>query len=66
MTWGPFSAEAVTLDGELQKLHKEGRVSDALNAIKAALDKAHRVGPSNISYAEFEAACEARASAGER
>jgi hypothetical protein len=57
MSWGPFSAEAVTLDGALRRLHREGRTSDAIAAIKNALDIAHRTGPSNMTYAEFEAAC---------
>lgn len=54
MVWGPFSTEAVRLDSELRKLHKAGRISDALMLIESALDKAHREGPSNISYEEFE------------
>jgi hypothetical protein len=57
MSWGPFSAEAVLLDATLRRLHREGRTSDAIIAIKSALDIAQRNGPSNMNYAEFEAAC---------
>lgn len=55
MAWTPFSAEAVRLDSQLRKLHDEGRSSAALDAIKQALERAHREGPSNITYEEFEA-----------
>jgi len=54
MAWGPFSAEAVELDGVLRSLHAAGRTSEAVDAIKAALDKAHRAGPSNTTYGAFE------------
>lgn len=60
MAWTPFSAEAVKLDVEIRRLHKSGKISDALDLIKAALDKAHREGPSNISYEDFEAEYERR------
>lgn len=60
MAWTSFSAEAVTLDSQLRKLHREGRVSDAVEAIQRALEKAHRDGPSNISSMQFEAELEAR------
>lgn len=53
MTWNPFSAEAVILDSMLRKLHREGRVTDAIGAIEKALEEAHRNGPSNISYEGF-------------
>lgn len=59
MAWGPFSAEAVLLDSKLRKLHADGRISDALDAIEKALGKARATGPSNMSYAEFEAAADA-------
>jgi len=55
MAWGLFSAEAVKLDVMLRRLHKEGRTSDALGAIVAALEKAHRDGPSGTTYEDFEA-----------
>lgn len=64
MAWGPFSAEAVLLDSKLRKLHKDGRVSDAIGAIKEALEKARVEGPGNISYAEFEAAADVTAQQG--
>lgn len=54
MAWTGFSAEAVDLDTTLRKLHREGRVSEAIGAIKAALARAYQDGPSNISYEEFE------------
>lgn len=55
MSWGPFSAEAVALDTELRRLHRLGRVSEALGLISDALAKAHAEGPSNLTYAQFEA-----------
>lgn len=55
MAWTPFSAEAVRLDTQLRKLHKEGRLSEAVETIKQALERAHRDGPSNTTYEEFEA-----------
>lgn len=61
MAWTPFSAEAVRLDSQLRKLHREGRSSAALEAIKQALERAHREGPSNITYADFEAELEREA-----
>jgi hypothetical protein len=64
MAWTPFSAEAIRLDSQLRKLHAQGRISDALNVIVAALDKAHRGGPSNTSYEAFEAEVEKEASHG--
>lgn len=54
MAWGPFSAEAVTLDSKLRQLHKQGRISGAMEAIEKALERAHTEGPSNMSYEEFE------------
>lgn len=57
MAWTPFSAEAVMLHGEIGRLDKQGRISDALELIVQALEKAHREGPSNISYEDFERAC---------
>lgn len=63
MAWTGFSAEAVRLHSELQRLNKHGRISDALELIKAALEKAHRDGPSNMTYEQFEAECEAKSGA---
>jgi len=54
MAWEPFSAEAIALDGELRRLHQAGKLSGAIDAIKAALQRAHREGPSNESYEDFE------------
>ncbi|MEV9168643.1 hypothetical protein AB0133_26750 [Klebsiella pneumoniae] len=65
MPWTPFSAEAVLLDSKLRKLHKEGRISDAIVAIEQALETAHKQGPSNMPYEEFERAADARAAAAE-
>lgn len=61
MAWTPFSAEAVELDSLLRRLHREGRTSDAVAAIVQALEKAHRTGPSNLSYEQAEALWESRA-----
>lgn len=58
MAWTAFSAEAVELHGRLHRLNEAGRISDALEAITAALEKAHRLGPSNESYEAFEARLE--------
>lgn len=60
MPWTPFSAEAVLLDSKLRKLHRQGRTTDAIEAIEAALEAAHRQGPSNMSYEDFEHAADAR------
>lgn len=57
MAWTPFSAEAVLLDSRLRQLHRDGKTSQALDAINDALERAHREGPSNISYEDFERAC---------
>jgi hypothetical protein len=54
MAWTPFSAEAVRLHTELIKLNKRGATSEALNLIVAALEVAHRQGPSNMSYEEID------------
>lgn len=62
MAWTPFSAEAIELHILLRKLDKDGRVSEALEAIDAALEKAHREGPSGVTYEEFEARSEPEAS----
>jgi hypothetical protein len=59
VSWIRFSAEAVLLDAQLRGLHREGRFSDAIGAIIHALENAHLAGPSNLSYAEFQTACEA-------
>lgn len=59
MAWGPFSAEAVRLDSKLRRLHKEGRITDAVQEIEKALRSAHAYGPSNESYESFEAVCRA-------
>lgn len=58
MSWTPFSAEAVNLSVLVNKLQKHGRISEALEAIGVALEKAHKDGPSNITYAQFERASE--------
>ncbi len=55
MTWTAFSGEAVILDSKIRKLHREGRVTDAILAIEQALETAHRNGPSGMSYEDFEA-----------
>lgn len=60
MAWTPFSAEAVRLHGEIGRLDKQGRISDALELIVRALDKAHRDGPEKITYEQFEAECDAK------
>jgi ABC-type amino acid transport substrate-binding protein len=57
MAWTPFSAEAIALHIAVGKLDRDGRVSDALSLINAALEKAHRDGPSNTTYEQFEAQC---------
>lgn len=54
--WSPYSAEAVRLHSEVMRLSKSGRITDAVDAIKRALEKAHRDGPSNTTYEEFERA----------
>lgn len=59
MAWTPFSYEAVQLHALLGRLDKQGRTSDALEAINQALEKAHREGPSNITYEESVAEWEA-------
>lgn len=61
MAWTPFSAEAIRLHLLLGKLDKQGRTSAALEAIDVALTKAHRDGPSNTTYEQFEAECETQA-----
>lgn len=66
MAWTPFSAEAVRLHSDLLKLNKVGRISEALDLINKALEEAHRNGPSNMTYAEFEAELEARPDSDER
>lgn len=55
MAWTPFSAEAIDLKLEVLKLEREGRISDATEVIVAALEKAHREGPSGETYEQFEA-----------
>lgn len=60
MAWTPFSAEAVELHTLVGRLNKQGRITDALEAINAALEKAHHDGPSNKTYEQFEAELEAR------
>lgn len=57
MAWTPFSYEAVHLLTDVERLVRQGRTSDALDLIGAALAKAQREGPSNISYSQFEAEC---------
>jgi hypothetical protein len=42
----------------LDRLNRAGRISDAIDVIKAALEKAYRDGPSNESYQDFEARLE--------
>lgn len=61
MAWTAFSAEAVKLHSEIARLNKGGRITDAISAIETALRQAHLYGPSNMSYAEFEAELERRA-----
>lgn len=63
MAWTPFSAEAVDLDTQLRRLHREGRVSEATQAIVAALERAHRHGPTGETYEQFEARVSADVSA---
>jgi hypothetical protein len=58
MAWTSFSAEAIELHAQVRKLERQGRISDMIDVIKAALEKAHREGPSNESYADFEAKLE--------
>lgn len=58
MSWGPFSAEAIALDSELRKLRGDPNTNKAIQRIEAALEHAHLHGPSNMTYAEFEAACD--------
>jgi len=55
MAWKPFSAEAIKLEAKIRSLTKQGRVSDVTEAIAEALEQAHRNGPSNMSYEDFEA-----------
>lgn len=54
MAWGKFSAEAVLLHSQILRLSKAGEMSRAIDVIAAALAKAHDVGPSNMSYEEFD------------
>jgi hypothetical protein len=54
MTWSPFSAEAVKLDTVIRRLHKDGRITDAIAAIEKALERARLDGPSNTTYEQFE------------
>jgi len=54
MAWTPFSSEAVELDTAIRKLHREGRISESLDLICKALEKAQCDGPSNETYEEFE------------
>jgi hypothetical protein len=65
MVWGPFSAEAVNLDCEIRRLHAHGRTTDAIRAIEEALARAHREGPSNVPYEQFEREADAQAVASE-
>lgn len=65
MAWTPFSAEAVRLHSDLLKLNKDGRISEALDLINKALEEAHRNGPSNMTYEQFEAECDSRLDADE-
>ncbi|WP_374553183.1 hypothetical protein [Sphingobium yanoikuyae] len=58
MAWTPFSGEAVELHCQLDRLNRAGRISDAIDVIKAALEKAYRDGPSNENYKDFEARIE--------
>lgn len=60
MAWTPFSAEAVELKLLVLKLEREGRVSEATDAVVTALERAYRDGPSDITYEQFEAALEAK------
>ena len=55
MAWTPFSAEAVRLCTLVNRLNNHGRISEMIEAAKAALEKAHRDGPSDMTYEEFEA-----------
>lgn len=55
MAWTAFSAEAIDLKLKVMKLEREGRLSEATDAVVAALEKAHRDGPSGETYEEFEA-----------
>lgn len=55
MAWKPFSAEAIVLEGKLHNLRQAGRSSEMIDVIVKALEKAHRDGPSNMSYETFEA-----------
>lgn len=59
MAWTPFSAEAIMLETELRRLGPS-RISDRIEVIKQALEKAHRHGPSDMSYGEFEKMLEDR------
>lgn len=54
MAWGPYSAEAIDLHGQIGRLNRQGRITDAIALIEQALAKAEREGPSNISYEQFE------------
>lgn len=60
MAWTPFSAEAVRLNGEIERLNKSGHITAALDLIVKALEKAHRDGPDKITYEQFEAECNAK------
>jgi hypothetical protein len=55
MAWTAFSAEAIDLKLKVLKLERDGRLSEATDAIVAALERAHRDGPSGETYEEFEA-----------
>jgi hypothetical protein len=55
MAWTAFSAEAIDLKLKVLKLEREGRLSEATDAICTALEKARREGPSGETYEEFEA-----------
>lgn len=55
MAWTAFSAEAIDLKLKVLKLESEGRLSEATAEICAALEKAHREGPSGETYEQFEA-----------
>lgn len=54
MAWCEYSAEAIDLDTKLRTLHKQGKTTEALAAITAALRKASEVGPSLLTYEQFE------------
>jgi hypothetical protein len=56
MSWGPFSAEAVLLDSKIRELHKGRDATAAIEAIGQAMERAHRDGPSNMTWEEFDQA----------